>query len=99
MNFGRHCPAETAHSAGRQRPGAAHVLGLASATKQVAYDRAGLLLTQSNGASDASPSEEFGRRASAAVKHLGGPPLSAEHSPVKRPHFWREGERLQWQWR
>ena len=45
MNFGRHCPAETAHSAGRQRPGAAHVLELASATKQVAYGRACLIDT------------------------------------------------------
>ena len=57
MNFGRseivsrgatsqrHCPAETAHSAGRQRPGAEHALGLASATKQVAFGRAGFIDT------------------------------------------------------
>ena len=57
------------------------MLWLALATKQVAYDRAGSSLTRSNGASDASPSEEFnGRRISAAVEHLGQPPLSAEHS-------------------
>ena len=58
MNFGcyesvcgvatclRHCPAEKAHSTGRQRPGTADVLGVASATKQVAYGRAGLSLTR-----------------------------------------------------